>query len=622
MRQRNYNNMRSEIKKDKYVDNKINSHEFENMQQSSIIFITDAECKILSANEKFTNMAGYTLVDEVIGKTVEEVLDIKKSIIRSAIETNEHVLKTNEKRFKDDNNNFQNFLIYAIPIIDKQGILLGGIEIMIDMHNQVRQEELINLTAMNMPHHLKYVFINDGQNSNQNSHHSNFDFSQLSCMPDAEKVIDEGIRKLLKIKKNTKNLNTEYINHSLMHAYDKEELKNSDDTHIHAVISCAESTNGIDESTAVIEYVSEGYITEVTDISNLKKELQKREGEYWSLLKSIDSSIFILNRNCEYLFVNDYYLFNFKGLSKDDMIGKPYSEFHNEIQSRKMTDKVEEVFLTERTIQYEHQYELDAQHYLRTISPYMDEEEELTAVTVFSKDITELKKIKNELMQKTKSSESFAHMISHDFKAPLVTIRGFASMLREKLEGNNNDELMEYISYIEDNAKKMDNLMEDAIEYSQIEYVIYPDEQVPFKNIIDESVIQLKSLISSNNSIIRIDPELPIVCVDRRRMVEVITNIIENSIVHNDNLSDIVIDIGCRKEEDKTIFFIKDNGKGIDEKFHEKIFDMFYKLNPSLDGTGAGLAIVKKIIEFHEGAVWVESNPEMGECAICFTLFS
>jgi signal transduction histidine kinase len=103
------------------------------------------------------------------------------------------------------------------------------------------------------------------------------------------------------------------------------------------------------------------------------------------------------------------------------------------------------------------------------------------------------------------------------------------------------------------------------------------------------------------------------------RIIEILGNLIENSLTYLGLRADPEIEIGQRVDEKGRIFFVRDNGIGIDHSQHDKVFELFYKVDKKSEGSGAGLAIVKRIIEVHGGSIWIES--EMGQgCTVCFTL--
>jgi signal transduction histidine kinase len=107
--------------------------------------------------------------------------------------------------------------------------------------------------------------------------------------------------------------------------------------------------------------------------------------------------------------------------------------------------------------------------------------------------------------------------------------------------------------------------------------------------------------------------------VDVLRIAEVLVNLIENSVKYLGDQACPEIDIGSRKDGEETVFFVRDNGVGIDPKENEKVFGLFYKVDRKSEGTGVGLAIVKRIIEVHGGRIWIESELGKG-CTVCFTL--
>jgi signal transduction histidine kinase len=107
---------------------------------------------------------------------------------------------------------------------------------------------------------------------------------------------------------------------------------------------------------------------------------------------------------------------------------------------------------------------------------------------------------------------------------------------------------------------------------------------------------------------------------DRQRLSEVVQNLVENAVKYMGDQPEPRIQFGMREENGKKVFFVQDNGMGIDQKYHQNIFGLFNKLNAKSDGTGIGLALVKRIIEVHGGEVWVESEGLGMGSTFCFTL--
>jgi light-regulated signal transduction histidine kinase (bacteriophytochrome) len=147
-----------------------------------------------------------------------------------------------------------------------------------------------------------------------------------------------------------------------------------------------------------------------------------------------------------------------------------------------------------------------------------------------------------------------------------------------------------------------------------------PPKNVPFGEIVQDALEQAAEQIKSSGVEISVAADFPTVHVDRMRIAGVLVNLMVNSIKYRGKEPNPKIEIGHHRAEGKeTVFFVKDNGIGIDRSEHEKVFELFYKVNKKSKGTGAGLAIVKRIIEVHGGRIWIESEKGKG-CTVCFTL--
>ncbi len=224
-----------------------------------------------------------------------------------------------------------------------------------------------------------------------------------------------------------------------------------------------------------------------------------------------------------------------------------------------------------------------------------------------------------ELEAKNKELEKFTYTVSHDLNSPLLTIQGFISILREDIEQNERENIERDMMYIEKAATKMEKLLNNTLQLSRIGRVANPPEDVPFGEIVQEAQEQTFEQIRSSGVEISVAEALPTVHVDRMRIAEVLMNLITNSINYMGEQPHPKIEIGYRMDGEETVFFVRDNGIGIEKSQHEKVFDLFYTVDGSSEGTGAGLAIVKRIIEVHRDRIWIESGKGKG-CTVCFTL--
>jgi len=261
-----------------------------------------------------------------------------------------------------------------------------------------------------------------------------------------------------------------------------------------------------------------------------------------------------------------------------------------------------------------------------SISPIIGENGEPKEIVCVGTNITERKRVEKEreklvteLEAKNTEMERFTYTVSHDLRSPLVTIHGFTGMLRKDLEQNEAKKVENDLKYIEDGVTKMDHLLSDTLELSRIGRVVNPPENVPFGELVREAKEQLSAKIKSSGVEVSVADGFPTVHVDRMRIVEVLVNLIENSINHMGELPQPKIEIEYRVDGEETVFFVQDNGIGIDASQREKVFELFYKEDRRSKGTGVGLTIVKRIIEVQGGRIWIESDKGKG-CTVCFTL--
>jgi PAS domain S-box-containing protein len=226
----------------------------------------------------------------------------------------------------------------------------------------------------------------------------------------------------------------------------------------------------------------------------------------------------------------------------------------------------------------------------------------------------------NELEQKNAELERFTYTASHDLKSPLITIRGFLGFVREDAKAGNMARLEKDIQRIEDATEKMQRLLADLLELSRVGRINNKPVQIQTNELIAEVVELLHGRISAGNIDVRVTENLPLIYGDRPRIFEVFQNLIDNAAKFMGSQPEPQIEIGVRGEfKGNPVFFVRDNGIGIAPQFKERVFGLFDKLNPSSDGTGIGLALVKRIIEFHGGIIWIESEPGQG-AAFLFSL--
>lgn len=229
----------------------------------------------------------------------------------------------------------------------------------------------------------------------------------------------------------------------------------------------------------------------------------------------------------------------------------------------------------------------------------------------------ELKKRVRELEASNDELTQFTYTVSHDLKSPLVTINGYLGYIEQDAESGDMERLKEDTQRIREAANKMHALLTELLELSRIGRMMNEPQNIPFEDIVNDALGLVHGQIEKSKATVHMQPNLPIVHGDRQRLTEVLQNLLDNAAKYMGDQADPLIEIGQQGEEDdKPIFFVKDNGIGIAPEYHKRVFGLFNKLDSQSEGTGIGLALVKRIVEVHSGRIWVKSK--LGEGSTFF----
>ncbi|MBI5381960.1 MAG: PAS domain S-box protein [Opitutae bacterium] len=239
--------------------------------------------------------------------------------------------------------------------------------------------------------------------------------------------------------------------------------------------------------------------------------------------------------------------------------------------------------------------------------------------TVFE-DITERKLREEELRRKNEELERFTYTVSHDLKSPLITIKGFAGSLLHDVAAGRHERLAPDLQRIADATDRMAGLLSDLLELSRIGRSAHPPGEVHFAQLARDTLELLAGPIHKRQVTVTVQPDFPVVYGDRRRLQTVVQNLVENAVKFMGDQPQPRIEIGWRAAGSETVFFVRDNGMGIDPRYHQTVFGLFNKLEAKTEGTGIGLAIVQRIIEVHGGRIWLESEGAGRGSTVCFTL--
>ena len=224
-----------------------------------------------------------------------------------------------------------------------------------------------------------------------------------------------------------------------------------------------------------------------------------------------------------------------------------------------------------------------------------------------------------ELIRSNEELERFTYTVSHDLKSPLVTIKGFLGRLEKHLTAGNHERMLDDMSRINNAAERMRQLLEELLEFSRIGRVANPPENIPVSELVTDVMELCSGSIHERGMSVTIQPQLPIIRGDRVRLREVVQNLVENAVKFTDGIPKPQLEIGAFQQNDQWVFFVQDNGIGIEPQYQQKVFGLFEQLSRDAGGSGIGLALVKRIVETHRGRIWIESEGMGKGCRVCFT---
>ena len=227
-----------------------------------------------------------------------------------------------------------------------------------------------------------------------------------------------------------------------------------------------------------------------------------------------------------------------------------------------------------------------------------------------------------ELKTINKELEDFVYTISHDLKEPLFAIEGHTSILFKAYKDTFDDKGKFYVNRIKVNIDTMSRRIDEIMEVMKVGRVTYEFKNNDSGAIVKDIVETLEDRIKDNKINVIVQDNLPIILCDEERMKDVLSNLLANAIKFMGNNNQGQIRIGCDKNGDYYNFYVEDTGIGIQEEYQKQIFKIFRRLGEiEVEGSGVGLAMVKKIVKLHKGKIWVESPVKDGRGSkFCFAM--
>ena len=348
----------------------------------------------------------------------------------------------------------------------------------------------------------------------------------------------------------------------------------------------------------------------IMSIRKLMAEKKKAE----AIVENISDGIIMADLKGKIILINKKakYLFNLSD-ADEQTIGK---DFISVIDNKELFGKIKKNIEREKVEKEDRHFEItllnnNKKIHTKIFINKISIEKENIGVVILVQDITKLKKI-------NQMKTDFVSTVSHEFKTPLTSMGMAVSMLAE---GKNlNEDQRECVNIIKEDNERLNILVNDLLDLSRIESgkTVMNMKENFVSEIVNSAVNSLKKLFETENvnyKVGNIDLNYKVMA-DFNRIIWVMTNLLTNAVKYRDESRQLEIEINAVKEEDRILFSVKDNGIGIDDEFHEKIFNKFIRVSVSEDGkvtgTGLGLSICKGIVEAHKGKIWVESKKGEG----------
>jgi PAS domain S-box-containing protein len=382
---------------------------------------------------------------------------------------------------------------------------------------------------------------------------------------------------------------------------------------------------------------------DITQRMQAQEELRDAHKKTQDIIEFLPDATFVIDSDMKVIAWNRA-IEEMTGIQKGDIIGKGDYEYSIPFYGERRPILTDLIFLRNKEIESRYtrvekkgdtlfaevyspfMYQGRGAHLWGVATPLFDRKGNVVGAIESIRDITDHKRAEEErkclieeLEKKNREMERFAYTVSHDLRSPLITIQGFTSMLRKDLTESRTEQMDADLQYIERAASKMDKLLSMTLKLSRIGRLVNPPEDVPFGAIVEGALAQTAGDLQAHAINVAVAEDFPTVRVDRMRIEELLVNLITNSVKYRGESPHPKIEIGHRVDGEEIVFFVKDNGIGIDKSEQDKVFELFYRVDKSGEGTGAGLAIVKRIIEVHGGRIWIESEKGKG-CTVCFTL--
>lgn len=375
---------------------------------------------------------------------------------------------------------------------------------------------------------------------------------------------------------------------------------------------------------------SVGLVQDISHRKFIEEEIRKSETQFRALFENAGEGIIYISADAEIIRMNESYA-RIHGYTLEEMQKLRLQDLDIEDISQKHPERINRTIYGENMVFIVRHYHKDRHIIELEVSTCKIKLENEIYVVAFHRDISERKRAEEEIIklnetlekrvvQRTeqlehanKELEAFSYSVSHDLRAPLRHINGFAEILVRDFQGKIPEAAKDYLKIIIESARKMSILIDGLLRLSRNTRIDMNKSIFNMKQVVEDAVSSIKSSHVHRNIKWQIK-SLPDVYADVELLYLVWMNLIENAVKYTRNKDNAIIQISFKEQNGEFIFYIRDNGVGFDMKYSQKLFGVFQRLHSDseFEGTGIGLANVRRIILRHRGKTWAESKLKEG----------